>query len=84
MIGAGNVDWVHPGVVGGSQQALPDDEHDRHDQHDRHHDESKPLWAIVKLEIALSSGNEAAKKLGEGADDYDDDDDDEQNFFLTL
>ena len=48
MIGAGNVDRVHPGVVGGSQQALPDDEHDRHDhhrhdQHDRHHDESKPL-----------------------------------------
>ena len=82
MIGAGNVDRVHPGVVGGSQQALPDDEHDRHDhhrhdQHDRHHDESKPLWAIVKLEIALSSGNEAAKKLGEGADD-------EQNFFLTF
>ena len=43
MIGAGNVDRVHPGVVGGSQQALPDNEHDRHDQHDRHHDESKPL-----------------------------------------
>ena len=44
MIGAGNVDWVHPGVGGGSQQALPDDEHDRHDhhrhdQHDRHHDD---------------------------------------------
>ena len=52
MIGAGNVDRVHPGVVGGSQQALPDDEHDRHDhhrhdQHDHHHDDELDPHVIM-------------------------------------